>query len=284
MSENFRTGAGAASRPRDEDLYADRSENSDNLKNQLPSPKAIFLDYRRDSSPYLATVLSYPLNSWPEITASATDRADSGLSSVFRPPTTETKFYSIFIRWPDEAGLNNLLGLFIKYRTKGSLAWQVDLRNLTPEIDSYSPSNSNKPNLYVTQLYPSVNNEYQIATKYIWTPDLGHEFATDIFDGADFEKVQPFQVGETVKGGSALFTSAIRQQHFSLAILTKPLAQNELITGRAFNIAKSRSKFFSSFVDTVTINEPEKFQGYSQKAIRLSEAVYYIQADFIQGN
>ena len=284
MSENFRTGAGAASRPRDEDLYAGRSENSDNLKNQLPTPKANYLDYRQDPSPYLATVLSYPIQSWPDITASANDRTDSGLSSVFRPPTTETKFYSIFIRWPDEAGLNNLLGLFIKYRTKGSLTWQVDLRNLTPEIDSYSPSNTNQPNLYVAQLYPSANNEYQIATKYIWTPDPNHEFTTEVFDGNDFEKVQPFQVGETAKGGSALPRSTIRQQHFSLAILTKPIALNEDITGSAFSSRSTQERFFASFVETVNIDQPEKFQGTAKENIQHSEAVYYIQADFVQGN
>lgn len=211
MAEIFRTGAGAASRPRDEDRLADRDDISERFDpgSGLTGSKFFTHPQPEDESPYIVTLVPYPIWEWPETNPTAQQRTSTGISPVIRPQElqglNDPSLYSVFLRWPSNGGLNLLLGMFIRSRPKGATQWrtQIDYRPFTAAIDQYGPSNSNVIDLYVEELTPNANDEYQIATRYAWTPDPHYEFLSEIIDGATLPRVQPIMVAELVQNGSA---------------------------------------------------------------------------------
>ena len=210
MSENFRTGAGAASRPRDEDLIRERDSTTERFVGA--SNSGTFLQHKKpeDETPYEATWISYPLYVWPVIDPPTSDIGDPTKSKVYRPPgidESDPTFYSVYIRLPPVGGVNNLLGLFIRSRPKGAVQWreEIDFREYTAELDQYSPANTNQPDKYAVQLEPIASEEYQVATRYAWTPEPGYEFFSSIKDGASFPRQQPIMVIDKTGNASSLY-------------------------------------------------------------------------------
>ena len=212
MSEIPRTGAGAASRPRDEDLIANRDSITERFDPGDGLTESIFRKTAQpeDESPYLVNTISYPLWEWPEMTPTAQERPSTGISPILRPPETEGQtdptFYSTWLRWPTSGVLNELLGMFIRSRPKGATLWRssIDYRPFTAETEQYGPANQNIRDLYAEQLNPSAGDEYQVATRYVWTPDPYYEFLGEVLDGAEFPRVQPIMVAELVQNASVL--------------------------------------------------------------------------------
>ena len=279
MSENLRTGAAAASRPRDEDVRAGRSQISDQLAGGLGHPSFAEIDWAKEQDPNLASLVPYPVTNWAGVDVAESSRSDSGLSSVYRPQSAEQSIYSVFFRWPDNGGASNLLGMFIRYRVKGTTAWQTDYRQFTATIDSYGPSNQNLRDLYAEQIYPLATNEYQIITKYIWTPDPNYEYKTQIFDGASFQKVQRIQVAESVRGASSASFREVRQAQFSLGIVFKDIDERETVKPASAKQLSSVEKFSASFADTVSEDKPETTAGSHASIIKHTAHSFFTYAD-----
>ena len=212
MADIFRTGAAAASRPRDEDRLAERDDISERFDaaGGLTNSKFFKHSQPENETPYIVTLVPYPIWVWPETNPTAQERTSTGISPVIRPQElqglNDPSLYSIFLRWPSAGGVNILLGMFIRSRPKGATQWrtQIDYRPFTAEKDQYGPSNKNLRDSYVEELAPNANDEYQIATRYVWTPDPHYEFLSEIIDGATLPRVQPIMVAELVQNATAL--------------------------------------------------------------------------------
>lgn len=214
MAELFRTGSGAASRPRYEDQIASR----DNISERFDVDSGLFTErflahkQPENEAPYKVVLIPYPIWEWPETNPTAQERASNGISAVLRPQETQglsdPTFYAIFLRWPSEGGVRNLLGMFIRSRPKGATQWrsQVDYRPFTEAINQYGPSNDDVKDLYAEELTPDSGDEYQVATRYTWTPDPSQEFLSEIIDTAELPRVQPILIAELVQ--NALFVTS----------------------------------------------------------------------------
>lgn len=209
MSENFRTGAGAASRPRDEDLIREREGTTERAVGIDAVPVFKWIRQPENEAPYQATFIDYPLFQWSGEQIDISE-VNSLTSKAYRPGSLQYEedptFYSVFIRWPDIGGVNNLLGMFIRSRPLGSVQWRdlSDYREFTAEKDQYGPANKNIRDSYSEQLEPSVNDEYQVVTRYSWTPNPAYAFFSDIRLGSSFPRQQPVMVADRVGFGSAL--------------------------------------------------------------------------------
>lgn len=210
MSENLRTGAGAASRPREEDLIRERDSTTEKFVGDSSKGFLHHTPQPIDESPYIVNWVSYPIYNFPHIDPPLQDLSNPTVSAIYRPlglEESDPTFYSVFARWPSEGGVRNLLGMFIRSRPKGSLMWrpEIDYRAFTEAYDQYSPARQNVPNNYSVQIEPDPGEEYQIATRYSWTPDFNEEFLSEIRDGATFPRQQPIMVVDKTGNGYGFY-------------------------------------------------------------------------------
>lgn len=299
MSEISRTGAGAASRPRDEDLVADRDSITERFDPGpgLASKKFAKHKQPENEAPYLVTTISYPLWEWPEMNPTAQERPSTGISPALRPPETEGQtdptFYSVWLRWPTIGVVNQLLGMFIRSRPKGSVLWRssIDYRPFTSEIDQYGPSNQNIRDLYAEQLTPSVNDEYQVSTRYAWTPDPGYEFKGEVLDGADFPRVQPVMVAELVQNASVITSqrNIVHPNVFEYGIF----GETDLIEGEdrqtvAFSVGgfkdHGQTGYVADFAETKNPDDLERSKtADTVSAFKVHGGSFFTYADDVDG-
>jgi len=299
MADIFRTGSAAASRPRDEDRLADRDDISERFDtgSGLTNSKFTKHPQPKDESPYLVTVVPYPIFEWPETNPTAQERTSTGISPVIRPQElqglNDPSLYSIFLRWPNAGGVNILLGMFIRSRPKGATQWrtQIDYRAFTAEKDQYGPSNSNLRDLYVEELTPNTNDEYQVATRYVWTPDPNYEFLSEIIDGATLPRVQPIMVAEIVQNAAAS-TSQKSIAHTNLFDYGL-FGETDLIEGEerdstanAYGRLNNEGKqvFHATFADNVQDQKEEEQKTVEAKGkMKIHPGSFFTYADDIDG-
>lgn len=299
MADIFRTGASAASRPRDEDRLADRDDISErfNTGSGLLNSKFFTHLQPENESPYIVTLVPYPIWVWPEINLTAQQRTSTGISPVIRPQElqglNDPTVYSVFLKWPNEGGARRLLGMFIRSRPKGATQWreQIDYRPFTESIDQYGPANNNRTDLYVEELQPSTSDEYQIATRYVWTPDPFYEFLSEIIDGATLPRTQPIMVAELVQN-AGFSTSQKNIVHPNL-FAYGTFGETDLIeaeerqaiafaSGRLNN--KGTQRYHAKFAENVQdVNEEEQKSADLKGKLQVHPGSFFTYADDIDG-
>lgn len=299
MADIFRTGASAASRPRDEDRLADRDDISERFNSGSGLVTAKFFSHKQplDETPYIVEIVSYPIWEWPETNPTAQQRTADGFGSIIRPQElqglNDPTFYKVFVRWPDEGGVNKLLGMFIRSRPKGATQWreQIDYRPFTESINQYGPANYNRRDLYVEELQPSANDEYQIATRYAWTPDPFYEFLSAIIDGASLPRTQPIMVAELVQNGNSSTSqkSIVHPNLFSYGTFGETdLIEAEERQAIAFASGELNNKgtqgYHAKFAETVQDQNQEEQKSADLKGkMQIHPGSFFTYADDIDG-
>ena len=300
MADIYRIGAAAASKPREEDLVGERDSITDRLLGGLAKGDTQSFNKPEqlvNASHHTVTYVDYPVYQWPEITPTAQQRTGSGVAPVLRPPeitnANDPTLYSIYFRWPRIGGTKSLLGMFIRSRPKGSVLWRtnIDYREFTDQIDQYGPLNDNVRDLYVEELSPSTIDEYQIATRYTWTPDPHYEFLSEIFDGAEFPRTQPIFVAELAQSGS--FKTSQRniahQNLFEYAVFGEiDLIEGEdhKCIGHAFGegVDRGNNRFYAKFAETLLPqDEDEQLTADANGKMRVHAGSFFTYADDVEG-